>query len=75
MKHENGYWIDENNNRWGECCGKERAKELSSSMINCDNCYIAPIVSVQERIGPHFITGKQKRECPCRLYVVVSVVI
>ncbi len=38
MKHENGYWIDENNNRWGECCGKERAKELSSSMINCDNC-------------------------------------
>ncbi len=31
MKHENGYWIDENNNRWGECCGKERAKELSLS--------------------------------------------
>ena len=39
MKHENGYWIDENGNRWNDSCDKERAKELSSSMINCYNCY------------------------------------
>lgn len=60
MKHENGYWIDENNNRWGECCGKERAKELSSSMINCYNCYncsdcsgykIRPMQYVTTKIG------------------------
>ena len=37
MKHENGYWIDENGNRWNDC-DKERAKELSSSMINCHDC-------------------------------------
>ena len=39
MKHENGYWIDENGNRWNDYCSEERAKELSSSMINCCNCY------------------------------------
>ena len=38
MRHENGYWIDENGNRWNDSCDKERAKELSSSMINCYNC-------------------------------------
>lgn len=39
MRHENGYWIDENGNRWNDYCSEERAKELSSSMINCYNCY------------------------------------
>ena len=37
MKKIDGYWIDENGNRWNDC-SKERAKELSSSMINCYNC-------------------------------------
>lgn len=32
--------------------------------------YIAPIVSALEMIRLHFITGKQKMECPCRLFVV-----
>lgn len=37
MKKIDGYWVDENGNRWNDC-SKERAKELSSSMINCYNC-------------------------------------
>ena len=39
MKKENGYWIDENNNKW-DC--KDTDEELaiiySRFMCNCDNC-------------------------------------
>ena len=39
MKQINGYWVDENNNRWGiEVCTEEQAEKLSKSLVNCYNC-------------------------------------
>ena len=39
MKQENGFWIDENNNRWNcDCYNKNQAIELSEKLINCTDC-------------------------------------
>lgn len=40
MKKINGYWIDENNNKW-DCnfYSEEKAIELSKTLIYCDNCF------------------------------------
>jgi len=39
MKEQNGYYVDENNNRW-DCnlYSKEQAKRYSESLINCSDC-------------------------------------
>ena len=43
MKQINGYWVDENNNRWNiEIYTEEEAEKCSKSLVNCydcDNCY------------------------------------
>ena len=39
MKQINGYWTDENNNRWDiEIYTEEQAKKYSKSLVNCHNC-------------------------------------
>lgn len=39
MKRKNGWWIDENNNKWTvHCYTKDEAEYLSKSLINCSNC-------------------------------------
>lgn len=39
MKHENGYWIDDSNNRWSdENFSEENARRLSSQLVNCIDC-------------------------------------
>lgn len=42
MQQINGYWVDENNNRWDcEKYTKIQAREYSATLINCygcDNC-------------------------------------
>ena len=36
---KNGFWVDENNNRWDEnFYTQERAEELSKTLINCSDC-------------------------------------
>ena len=40
IKQINGYWVDENNNRWDiEIYTEEQAEEFSKSLVNCYNCY------------------------------------
>ena len=40
MKQINGYWVDENNNRWDiEIYTEEQAEKASKSLVNCRNCY------------------------------------
>ena len=40
MKQINGYWTDENNNRWDiEIYTEEQAENFSKSLVNCRNCY------------------------------------
>lgn len=39
MKQINGYWVDENNNRWNiKFYTEEAAEEFSKSLVNCYNC-------------------------------------
>lgn len=39
MKQINGYWMDENNNRWDiEIYTEEQAEKFSKSLVNCYNC-------------------------------------
>jgi len=39
MKNENGYWIDENNNKWNKnIYSEEAAKKWSKTLINCYYC-------------------------------------
>lgn len=38
MKHENGYWIDLNGNRWSDCISESEAKKSSESLRGCINC-------------------------------------
>ena len=39
MKQINGYWTDENNNRWNtEIYTEEQAEKCSKSLVNCYNC-------------------------------------
>ena len=39
MKQENGYWTDENNNRWNIAYyTEEQAIKASETFINCTNC-------------------------------------
>lgn len=39
MKQINGYWVDENNNRWDtEIYTEEEAEKYSKSLVNCYNC-------------------------------------
>lgn len=37
MKKENGYWIDDNNNRWN--CNNFSEDEAMINSFNCNNCY------------------------------------
>ena len=40
MEQINGYWTDENNNRWDtEIYTEEAAEKFSKSLVNCYNCY------------------------------------
>jgi len=40
MKTENGYYIDENNNRWDcEIYTEDQAKKNSESLIDCSGCF------------------------------------
>lgn len=39
MKRKNGWWIDENNNRWDTCFYTEgEAENCSKTLINCADC-------------------------------------
>lgn len=38
MKHVNGYWIDENGNRWNDDYSEELVVNASNSLINCSGC-------------------------------------
>lgn len=39
MKQINGYWVDENNNRWNiGIYTEEQAEKFSKSLVNCYNC-------------------------------------
>lgn len=39
MKQINGYWVDENNNRWNcEICSEASAEKFSKTLINCTDC-------------------------------------
>ena len=39
MKNENGFWVDEDGNRWEDShTSKEQAFRWSKTMINCTNC-------------------------------------
>lgn len=39
MKNINGYWVDENNNRWdADLYTEEQAAKLSQTMIDCKYC-------------------------------------
>ena len=39
MKQINGYWVDENNNRWDiEIYTEGQAEKFSKSLVNCHNC-------------------------------------
>ena len=39
MKQINGYWMDENNNRWNiEIYTEEQAEKCSKSLVNCHDC-------------------------------------
>ena len=39
MKRENGYWIDENGNKWyDKKFTEEEAVRLSSALVNCTDC-------------------------------------
>ena len=39
MKNTRWYWVDENNNGWSkERYSKEKAEELSKTLVNCANC-------------------------------------
>ena len=39
MKQINGYWVDDNNNRWDcELYSKAEAKRYSKTLIDCTNC-------------------------------------
>ena len=39
MKQINGYWVDENNNRWDiEFYTEEAAEKCSKSLVDCENC-------------------------------------
>ena len=39
MKQINGYWVDENNNRWDiEIYTEEQAEKFSKSLVNCYDC-------------------------------------
>lgn len=39
MKQINGYWVDENNNRWDcEICSEVKAETFSKTLINCTDC-------------------------------------
>lgn len=39
MKQINGYWVDENNNRWDiEFYTEEEAEKCSKSLVDCENC-------------------------------------
>lgn len=39
MKQINGYWVDENNNRWDiEIYTEGQAEKCSKSLVNCYNC-------------------------------------
>ena len=39
MKHKNGYWIDDNGNRWSDCISESEAQKSSESLKGCSNCY------------------------------------
>ena len=40
LKQINGYWVDENNNRWNiEIYTEEEAEKCSKSLVNCHDCY------------------------------------
>ena len=40
MKQINGYWVDENNNRWDiRIYTEEQAEKYSKSLANCNNCF------------------------------------
>lgn len=40
LKKINGYWMDENNNRWDtKIYTKEQAEKFSKSLVDCYNCY------------------------------------
>ena len=39
MRKENGYWIDENNNKWNcDFYSEKKAEEKSKTLINCRDC-------------------------------------
>ena len=38
MKHENGFWVDENGNRWRDNITEQEAKSSSDSLKNCTDC-------------------------------------
>ena len=39
MKNINGFWVDENNNRWSEALyTEEEAKTLSNTLFGCEGC-------------------------------------
>ena len=40
MKQINGYWVDENDNRWNiKTYTEEEAERYSKSLVNCYYCY------------------------------------
>ena len=40
MEQINGYWVDENNNRWNiGIYTEEQAEKFSKSLVNCYNCH------------------------------------
>lgn len=61
MELVNGYWIDENNNKWSEYFYTEKqAKMNSESLINCHDChdchdYIEnPLIYSTKKIGSRY---------------------